>query len=1117
MEQTYNIPVNEFQTPIEDLHLEDQPVEVKEQFLDCIFNIPYIKYLISPDRPRAKDLPKDDKGRVIVDITQPHILEDTDYFRPSAIKFQKDGRYTDLRPNKNPNSEYGKWIREEVRRCYDGYVRESDGEWITGDMYFFLNYCPIQLIKKDKDGKSIRTVDFPNFWEGHYYKFHYLNQCRQEGKHAVELASRGKGKSFCGASLLAKRFIMGESQQVNKKVQCMVTASEKKYLTGGNQILDMFQYYIDFCANNTQFPYKRITSSLQNMQWTMGYTDVNTNTRRGTQNSVMGVTSKDDESKLRGTRGVLFLLEEAGSFPRLKSLYQVLLPSVQDGNSVYGLIFLYGCVTKNNKVWTLDGRNLSIDQIKREDGIVGSNFNGITFNPIGEIKEPKKKPCLRITLSNKNFIECSKDHPILKQVIHTPRIPGKQKRIRIFTEGFEYAENIRIGDRIVEEREIKVFGKDKLHDAYFIGLMIGDGSYRYNSVPTFSSQDSEAQNYITSNYDAYIIRQNVTKERKQYREYRVRGICGYLRECGIYGQVKTDKRLPENYQTLDYNNTVNLLAGLFDTDGYVGFNKRNSNIILTQSNKEILLQVQIVLRKLGITCSIVKLKPTIKEGRKDKNPWYNLSISGPVNINNFYKHIPIKIQYKKDALYKIVNWFHNNPSKKPCKYNQERFIVSKVIKIEDIGEQEIYNLHSIGSHTYLVNNIITHNTAGDSDSDFSGMMELMYNPRGYYIKPLKNVYDKIGQGRNEFSYFFPGYMNRADCYNKDGVSDVTKAVLEILQDRYLLKHNSTDINAITKRTAEIPITPQEAILRTKGNMFPITQLNERLNEIDNNPNFYDDTYVGDIVMKSDGKVEFKPTGDQVIREFPLKDNKSKGAVEIYQLPEKDRNNKVYRDRYIIGHDPVDDDVSGTLSLTSTFVLDLYTDKIVAEYTGRQEYADYNFEKVRLLCLFYNAKCLYEQNKKGLFAYFSKMNCTHLLADTPEYLMDKQIIKSRGYGNTAKGVNATLAVNNYANDLIKAWLLKPVPTITQDAEGQHEVTVSNLYFIKGRALLQELIAFSPFVNVDRVRALGMVMLYREEKMILYRGDVRTNSVAEDKNFIGNDDFFVRNYDQKFKFK
>ena len=80
----------------------------------------------------------------------------------------------------------------------------------------------------------------------------------------------------------------------------------------------------------------------------MGYTDIDTNTRRGTENSVMGITSKDDESKLRGSRGVLYLLEEAGSFPRLGNLYQVLRPSVEDGNSVWGLIYCYGTAGDSN-------------------------------------------------------------------------------------------------------------------------------------------------------------------------------------------------------------------------------------------------------------------------------------------------------------------------------------------------------------------------------------------------------------------------------------------------------------------------------------------------------------------------------------------------------------------------------------------------------------------------------------------------------------------------------------------------------------------------------------------------------------------------------------------------
>lgn len=153
--------------------------------------------MVSKDRKRACDLPRDDKGRIIVDVTNPHILEDMDYFRPAAIYYQQHGCYTKLRPNSNPNSEYGKWCIEEARRCRDGYVRESDGEWITGDYYYFLNYAPMQLVKKENktDKKGKRVFDFPNVWEGHYLKFHAIYQAREQGHHYIELSRRGSGKA----------------------------------------------------------------------------------------------------------------------------------------------------------------------------------------------------------------------------------------------------------------------------------------------------------------------------------------------------------------------------------------------------------------------------------------------------------------------------------------------------------------------------------------------------------------------------------------------------------------------------------------------------------------------------------------------------------------------------------------------------------------------------------------------------------------------------------------------------------------------------------------------------------------------------------------------------------
>ena len=138
-----------------------------------------------------------------------------------------------------------------------------------------------------------------------------------------------------------------------------------------------------------------------------------------------------------------------------------------------------------------------------------------------------------------------------------------------------------------------------------------------------------------------------------------------------------------------------------------------------------------------------------------------------------------------------------------------------------------------------------------------------------------------------------------------------------------------------------------------------------------------------------------------------------------------------------------------------------------------------------------------------------MNCLYLLAETPEYLKDKDIIKKIGYGNTSRGVSATKPVNDYANTLIRNWLLLPKTKIEHDKDGNDvEVTVPNVVTIKNIALLQELSHYSPEINCDRIRSLGLAMLYREEYMIKYSGDVQSANEV-DEYTVSNDDFFKRN--------
>lgn len=758
--------MNRFQTELTEELVNSLPQEVQDQLFDIINNVEFVKRLISPTREHAKDRPRDDRGRIIVDLANPHILENMDYFRPSALHYEKYSTFTNLRPNANPNSEYGKWIREERRRIWEGYVRESDGEWVTGYMYWFLNYSPMMLSKireyKDKNGKkrkskrADRVEALPECWEGIYWRFHCLDQASNGGlynnfdggQHMAELASRGKGKSYSLASILNHIFVVGENEEAHEKVKGIVTAYQKEYLTKDG-VLNKFVDMANFCATNTQFPRKRLKNSLQEMTWIMGYKDVELDIERGTQNTVLGVSSKDDESKLRGKRAAKILIEEFGTFPRLVDLYNVLLPSVQEGDIVFGQIYMLG-------------------------------------------------------------------------------------------------------------------------------------------------------------------------------------------------------------------------------------------------------------------------------------------------------------------------------------------------------------------------------TAGDNESDFAGAQEIMYNPKGYNMYAIPNVYDKFNQGKPYFVFFFPGYVNRKGCYNENGVSDVIKALIEILMNRYRVKYNSTDPNTIIKTIAEVPITPAEAIVKTGVNMFPVADLTERLGQLDANPTEYDDVYVGDLVFNKDGQVEYKPTSAMPIRDFPHKDNKIEGAIELYQMPEIDKNTgKPFNDRYILGADPYDDDESNTMSLGSIFVLDLWTDRIVAEYTGRPLYADDYYEICRKLCLFYNGRLNYEYNKKGLFSHFSTRNSLYLLTDVLDFLKEKQMMKE-GYGNKSKGTNASPAINAYARSRLRSWLLSPVP-IMQTIDGEEkEVLVPRLFTVRNRALLKELINYNSEGNFDRISAMGMLMLLREDRMIRYQGDVsREKQEKSNIGYDGNDPFFKKNYDSRFR--
>lgn len=67
-------------------------------------------------------------------------------------------------------------------------------------------------------------------------------------------------------------------------------------------------------------------------------------------------------------------------------------------------------------------------------------------------------------------------------------------------------------------------------------------------------------------------------------------------------------------------------------------------------------------------------------------------------------------------------------------------------------------------------------------------------------------------------------------------------------------------------------------------------------------------------------------------------------------------------------------------------------------------------------------------------------------------------------------------------MIAQWLIKPAyESINENLEDEDKIDIPNLRKIRSKALLEELIKWNGEINCDRVSALGMVMLYREDRL------------------------------------
>lgn len=383
--------------------------------------------------------------------------------------------------------------------------------------------------------------------------------------------------------------------------------------------------------------------------------------------------------------------------------------------------------------------------------------------------------------------------------------------------------------------------------------------------------------------------------------------------------------------------------------------------------------------------------------------------------------------------------------------------------------------------------MIAFGTGGTEGASFEGLKELFYKPKSYNVLSFTNIWDE-GRENTECAFFVPAYSNLESFdddgnqvyMDRDGNSYKEKAIQNLIDQRNKVKDGGASQQSIDRFISERPIRPAEAVLELGKNIFPRKLLMDQLTRIRTNKKLQSMKHIVDLEWDGNGQVKAteKPSGD--ITNYPLKKgDKPHGSVVIWEYPVKDPPLGLY----IGGCDPYDHDDSFTNSLGSTFIFkrvragEAWTDVIVAEYSGRPDTAEEYYENVRKLLTFYNARLLFENERKGIYPYFTNKHCDYLLADQPDKIISEVFKDSKV--QRRKGCHMTKQIRAYGEGLILEWLL-------DEFEEGHP----NVERVYSEPLIEELIENDGVRNVDRVIALCMVMIYREE---LYQ--VKVSSAKE----------------------
>lgn len=270
-----------------------------------------------------------------------------------------------------------------------------------------------------------------------------------------------------------------------------------------------------------------------------------------------------------------------------------------------------------------------------------------------------------------------------------------------------------------------------------------------------------------------------------------------------------------------------------------------------------------------------------------------------------------------------------------------------------------------------------------------------------------------------------------------------------------------------------PLSIDDCFLNTNVNRFPVEDALKHKSRLleEGRPGKTVDIY------QIDGMKMGYSFSDKQLADYPFQGGNIDSPVVIYEDPPEEGG--VFDYTYVSSLDPYKSDKADTDSVGSFYVLKRYVKIndpfaycIVASYASRPPSSDDFCRNCEILQEAYGAKCLMENADRMYEFYLTRRNKQLMLLEDGERLAGK-IIRAGARQNNKLGLAPTVPNQRMLFNTVIQYCWEDV-VVGYDDDG-NEITQKGIYRIPDIELLDEIIAFGPGTNTDRIISFGHALL------------------------------------------